>query len=308
MSQVKKNYLLKRVSTMGIGGPAKYFARAASEVVLADHIAFAEKKRLGWSVIGEGSNIVPSDNGFRGLIIQNTIELFERKGATVKVGAGNNLLKLIYKLDRLGLAGLERMAGIPGSVGGAVYGSAGAYGQEIKDRVVRVKYFDSKLNKFKWLTKRECRFAYRDSIFKQKKHWLITAVELRLDRGRGLTKVSGEIIRLRLKKYKKGLKCPGSFFKNIKLDELSAGKRKILLSKIDPQKVVYGKVPVGYLLEEVGAKGMGRGSIKVADHHANLLYNLNGGKARDIKRLAETLKMKVKRKFGIMIEEEVQYL
>ena len=306
--RISRGVSLKKRTSLKIGGLADYFVRVATEQELVRALKFARLRKLKWYLIGAGSNLVAGDGGFSGLIIENAIEKFARNNSEVSVGAGNNLLRLVYKLDRLGLGGLERMAGIPGTVGGAVYGSAGAYGQEIRERVAKVRYMDGKSNKFKWLSNRQCEFSYRHSIFKRKKHWIITEVRLKLARGRGLARISDDIVKLRLKKYRKGLKCPGSFFKNIKLDELNKSERKILLSRVDRQKIIYGKVPVGYLLEEAGAKGLRQGSVRVARHHGNLIYNANGAKASDVKKLAKRLKVKVKKKFGIMLEEEVQYL
>lgn len=121
--------------------------------------------------------------------------------------------------------------------------------------------------------------------------------------------ISKKIIKLREKKYKPGIKCPGSFFKNIKI--LDIGKPKQIqkfLSQMEHPLVMYGKVPVGYLLEKVNANGEKQGNIRVAQYHGNLIYNTGGAKARDVRLLAERLKKKVQKKFGIMIEEEIQYL
>lgn len=306
---LKKDYNLSKFTTMGIGGKAGFFCLIKTPDELREAIDFAKKQKLPWYVVGEGSNLVVSDQGFPGLVIQNQIKEFQRTGQWVTVGAGDNLLRLIFRLNRLGLKGLERMAGIPGTVGGAIYGAAGAYGQEIKDVLVKVKFFDGK--KIRILTKKECRFAYRGSIFKKNKNWIITEAVLKLRKGGSgkLLKISKEIIKLREKKYRPGLKCPGSFFKNIKLGDIKPiAKRKVFLQKIDQDHIMYGKVPAGYLLEQVGAKGMKLGTMTVASHHANLIYNPNGGRAWDVARLAKKLKALVKSKFGITIEEEVQYL
>ncbi len=333
--RLKQNFPLKRFTTMAMGGPARFFLTVRSEAELLRALQFAKEKKLPWCVVGEGSNLIAGDNGYRGVVIQNKIQKFdlslvpspspgegkierktspqvmgrgEERGRIVVVGAGNNLLKFTLKLNQLGLAGLERMAGIPGTVGGAIYGCAGAYGQEIKDHLVGVRIFDGK--KFRSLTKKQCHFGYRESTFKKHKTWLITAVVFRLGVGDSaqLTKSSREIIRLRQKKYPPGLRCPGSFFKNIRLNDLSAKVRVNFQKLIPRERIIYGKVPTGYLLEVVGAKGMRQGKILVARHHANLIYNPNGGKAADVKKLAKKLKSLVKNKFGITIEEEVQYL
>ena len=313
---------------MRIGGPARFFVSVKSEEELVAAIRSAEAAGLKWTVVGEGSNLVAADKGFEGVVIQNKIEKFElpprlagapakratsslikggERGSSVMVGGGNNLLKFIFKLNRLGLSGMEKMAGIPGTVGGAVYGCAGAYGQEIKDRLVKARVFDGK--KFRWISKARCGFGYRHSAFKHKKNRIITAAVFELEKGaKGLMGTSKGIIKLREKKYPPGLRCPGSFFANIKLADLPVRTRRPFTKKIPQDKIMFGKVPAGYLLDEIGAKGMRQGGIRVASHHGNLIYNPNGGSARDVEKLARRLKSRVKKKFGIMIEEEVQYL
>lgn len=309
--RIIKKYPLNKFTTIGIGGPAKYFIVAETEKDLTEAIAFARRQKLPWYVLGEASNMIVSDEGFRGVIIQNKIKklelpspLFIKEGRgefKITVGAGNNLLNLIFKLNKLGLSGLERMAGIPGTVGGAIYGSAGAYGQELKDVLTRIRFFDGR--RFRSLSRKQCRFGYRTSIFKKRKKWVITEAELKLGRvsPTELAKISKGIIKLRAIKYKPGLKCPGSFFKNLKAKDIK------ITAELMPA-VVYGKLPAGYLLEAVGAKGMKAGNIRVASHHANLIYNGGDGRAADVKKLASRLKALVKKRFGIIIDEEVQYL
>lgn len=313
---IKRNYPLKKFTTMAMGGPARYFVEVNTEKELLGALKFAKSKKMTWYVVGEGSNLIPADRGFSGLIIKNKLQKFDpssvsspRQERRVIVGTGNNLLNFIRKLNALGLAGFERMAGIPGTVGGAIYGCAGAYGQEIKDYLIRVRIFDGR--KFRILKKKDIKFGYRESVFKKNKNWIITEATFRLGVGKkaALAKTSREIIKLRAKKYRPGLKCPGSFFKNIKLADIKpVSKRRSFLRKIPPSRIRHGKVPAGYLLEEVGAKSTRQGSIRVAAHHANLIYNPNGGKAPDVVKLARRLKKLVKNQFGITIEEEVQYL
>ncbi len=306
---MKRDFLLKNFTTMRMGGPARYFVSVRSEPELAEAVKKARDWKLPSYVVGEGSNLIVSDRGYPGVVISNRIEKFARKATVVTVGAGNNLLKLIFKLDKLGWAGLEKMAGIPGTVGGAVYGSAGAYGSEIKSLIVRVRYFDG--HKFRNLSRKQCRFGYRDSVFKRNKNWTITEVVLQVTKGdrERLLETSKDIIKLRAKKYPPGMRCPGSFFKNIKLADLRpAGKRKAFVRRLAADDVMYGKVPAGRLLDRVGARGMKQGQILVAAHHANLIYNPGRGRAADVQRLAKKLKKLVKNRFGVTIEEEVQYL
>ena len=294
---------------MKIGGPAKYFLAAKKENDLAAALNRAKENRTKWYVIGDGSNLIPSDRGFDGLILKNEIKGFKKTGNRVSAGAGENLLNFIFRLNRLGLAGMEKMAGIPGTIGGAIYGAAGAYGQEIKDNLVRVRIYDGK--KLRRLSKKQCRFGYRESIFKKRKNWIILGAEFKFeeDKPKELKKISKQTIKTRGKKYFPGLLCPGSFFKNIVINNVKPMTlRRRFLKSIDKDKINHGKVPAGYLLEEVGAKGMRVGNIKVAEHHGNLIYNPGKGKSSEIIKLAKILKQKVKRKFGINLDEEIQYI
>lgn len=302
----EKGKLIKDLTTLEIGGKTKFFVNVKNEKELEDSIKKAGV--LPWFVIGSGSNIVASDSGYEGLIIKINIQDFKISGGKVIVGGGNNLLAFIKRINGLGFSGMEKMAGIPGTVAGAIYGNAGAYGEEIKDNIVRVRIFDGK--KFKWISKKECKFGYRNSYFKKNKKWIIVRAEFKFKKGdpKKLDQISRGIMRLREKKYRRGILCPGSFFKNIVLKDLDKMKLKRILGKIDESKINHGKLPSGYLLEEVGAKGMRFGNIYVSKNHGNLIFNNGGGRASDIKKLADILRDKVRKKFGILLEEEVQYL
>lgn len=307
--KINNNFSLKKLTTMKVGGPAKYFFVAKDENNLIESVEWAKENKSKWYIIGDGSNIIPSDNGFNGLVIRNALKGFERIGNKIIVGAGENLLGSISRFNRLGLAGMEKMAGIPGTIGGAIYGCAGAYGQEMSDYLVRVKIYDGQ--KIRWLSKKQCQFSYRTSIFKIKKNWIILAAEFKFKNGDPgtLQKISKETIKLREKKYWPELLCSGSFFKNVVIQDIKPiSLRRNFLLKIPKEKMMYGKVPSGYLLETVGAKGMEVGQIRVAEHHGNLIYNSGNGAMQDIKKLAAVLKMKVSRKFGLKLEEEIQYL
>ena len=306
---LKINHSFKKITTMQIGGLAQYFLVVKKETELAEAIYLAQQLKLQWHVIGEGSNLIPDDLGFAGLIMKNQIINFTIDNNKIFIGAGNNLLKTIIKLNGLGLGGLENMAGIPGTIGGAIYGSVGAYGQGIRDCLVRVRIFNGKT--FLWLSKERCNFQYRNSVFKSQKTFIIIGAEFKCQKkdSKGLLTISKETIKLREKKYPHGLLCPGSFFKNIIIDDIHSEKiKQQLLSKIDHTKIMFGKIPTGYLLEIIGAKGLQQGRIMVATHHANLLYHKGGGKFKDVLALSNILKAKVKNHFGIIIEEEVQYL
>ena len=303
MKDFRQNEPLKNHTTLGIGGPAKFFVEAESEEELAEIVRKALKDNIPSLVIGEGSNLLVSDSGFAGLIVKNKLKGIEIKDGLVSVKAGTPLQELVDFTIEKGLTGMQKMTGIPGTVGGAIYGNAGAYGQTISDHIVRVRVFDAE--KTLWVDKDECNFSYRDSDFKKNKYILLKA-EFKLDKGDAetLKKEADETLSVRLQKYKPGIACPGSFFKNVQVKDLSQEQ----LEKIPKDKIVYGKIPAGYLLEEVGAKGARRGEIEIASFHANLFMNRGGGTAKDFFTLSEEFRQKVKDKFGIELEPEVQLI
>lgn len=293
----EKNVDLAKLTTLEVGGRAKYLVTACTKQEFAKAIGWAKEKNVEWVVIGEGSNLLVSDDGYNGLVIVNKIDLIERDGGKIKVGAGTNLNQLVDYVNAVGLAGMECLAGIPGTVGGAVYGNAGAYGQTISDCLVGVQTL-SKL----WL-KSECGFGYRESNFKRNKE-VIVEIQFGLvsERPEVLQDKSVEIRTLREKKYPKWLKCPGSFFKNLFFEQLPEEARK----QIPEEKIKGGKVAAGYLLELVGARGMRMGGARVADYHGNLIYNVGGAKSDEVWKLAQKLQNLVQDRFGVTLEPEVQ--
>lgn len=310
MLKFQDNYPLKNVTTLCIGGPAKKFVIVSSEEELSEEelieaIIFAKKENLSYLVIGGGSNLLVSDAGFDGLVIKNEITgISHPGGVTVKAKSGALLQELVDFTIGHGFSGLQKLTGIPGTVGGAVYGNAGAYGQSISDHIISEKILNSNNLTIKQFNNSVCNFNYRDSIFK-KTHEIILEVTFQLEPGdpETLKKEAEEVLSKRQVKYPPGIKCPGSFFKNI----IASSLPKEILDKVPKEKIVYGKLPAGALLEEVGAKGQTLDGIEIADYHANLFIN-NGGTAKAFYDLAKTYALKVKEKFGINLEPEVQLI
>ncbi len=298
----RRNFPLAPLGTFRIGGRGQLLCTANSPKSLIAAVLAARFAKQPYRILAGGSNVVFPDGELKGLLIRLCGGKSHFEGARCLVDAGVELREVIRQSLRRGLAGLETLSGIPGTVGGAIVGNAGAYGHSISEVVEKVEIFDGQ--RVRWLAPAECRFAYRESVFKQKP-WLVLRALLQLRRGnpQTLRKTSRAIIRLRLKKYQPGLRCPGSFFKNVLVEDVS----KRTLARIDLSKVIEGKIPAGYLLEEVGAKGLRRGGIIIADFHGNLFINDRHGTARDVRRLANLLRARVRRKFGITLQEEIRY-
>jgi len=289
-------------TTLKMGGPAKYFMEAKQQRRLLDAVRLAKSQNIQFMVIGDGSNLLVSKRGFEGLIIKNSVTSIKSKGKVVTVEMGTKLQALVDYTIKKGLAGMQSLAGIPGTVGGAIYGNAGAYGQTISDCLVKLKVFDGK--KTLWFSKKACKFSYRESFFKNS-HYVLLEAKFKFPNKQHQTtlkKQAKEILGARAKKYPKGIYCPGSFFKNFPIEKISKKK----LNSIPPDRIVFGKLPAGYLLEVVGAKGAKRGKIKIADYHANLFINIGGGIPQDFYGLAKFYQRKVMQKFGITLEPEVQ--
>ena len=179
LSGVKKNVLLKIYTTYKIGGPAKYFFVAKTKEDLMVAIAAAKDFKLPIFILGGGSNLLISDKGFKGLVIKIDISRYKiSRQMKLIVGAGANLTKLAHLSAENGLSGLEWAAGIPGTVGGAIYGHAQAFGTKISDAVKSVEAIDLKTLKIKNFTKKQCQFSLKNSIFKKNKNLVIVSAVL----------------------------------------------------------------------------------------------------------------------------------
>lgn len=309
------------LTTLQIGGPVREVISAKTEQDLMSAVKKLAINGELFLMIGGGSNLLVSDEGFNGTIIKNEVTGIKRQGNNLIVAGGTVLQDLVDFANDQGLGGLENLAGIPGTVGGAIYGNAGAYGQTISDHLISVKAFKyvsatSSLHpelgslttgatEQKSFSKDDCQFNYRDSIFKRNKFIIIEVVfSLAPSDPANLKQTSFETIKKREVKYPPGIKCPGSFFKNIPAQTLTQG----ILTGLPEQFILYGKVSAGALLESVGAKGARKGNILIAPYHANLFINEGGGTAEDFYALAKTYSQKVFEKFGIRLEPEVQLI
>lgn len=302
--KIKEDKKFSELTTLKIGGPIKAFLQTDTQENLVEVLTFCNKEQIPFLIIGGGSNLLVNDSGVDTLVIKNSVTGITQSENKLAIQSGTTLQDLVdYTLEH-GLSGLHKMTGIPGTVGGAIYGNAGAYGQTISDHITSVRFFDGE--KIKDFSKEECGFEYRSSIFKQNKDFVVLEAEFTLEKNdpEKIEEESKNILAQRIKKYPPGIKCPGSFFKNIVASALTPPQ----LAAIPEEKIVYGKVPAGALLEDVGAKGARLGSIEVADYHANLFINKGGGKAIDFFELAGSLQKKVKERFGVELEPEVQLI
>ena len=301
---VSAGTLLSRYTRFGIGGPADLYAETADTQAFIAAFTAVRASGIEIAVIGDGTNLIVSDQGFRGVVLRYRAARLQAVGSCVMADSGAVLQDLVDFAIARGLKGLETLAGIPGSVGAAVYGNAGAYGHAIAERVVRVRFYDGA--EIRLFSNEQCQFHYRESIFKQHKEWIIFSTELGLEpaEAAALRKTADDIMKIRNEKFPVTMRCAGSIFKNLLYKDLPPA----VASSVPAAVVREGKVASAYFLEQVGAKGMERGGIRVADYHANLIYNAGGGTAADLCVVIQELKQRVRDRFGIEVEEEVQYV
>jgi UDP-N-acetylmuramate dehydrogenase len=301
---VLQGAMLRRYTRFGIGGPAEVYFETPDQQSFMEALNIVRSTGSKHVVIGGGTNLIVADAGFPGIVLRLTASGIVSAGVGVSAAAGAELQALVDYCIGLGLRGIETMTGIPGSVGAAVYGNAGAYGHSINERVRQVRFFDG--SAIRLFSNSECEFHYRESVFKRHKDWIVFSVDLDMDVASAaeLRQTADGIFKIRLEKYPATMRCAGSIFKNLILAELAPAVQKQV-----PERVIReGKVPSAYFLEQVGAKGMQDGDIRVADYHANLIYNSGHGTARQVCEIISDLKSRVERQFGLTLEEEVQYV
>ena len=289
---LQRSVLLSLYSNFRIGGKADYFYEPRSVSQLVKAIRAAQEYDLPYYVIGGGYNLLFDDEGYRGLIIKNSVQSPGplKKGTEIEVFAGAWLNDLVLYCQQHGLAGFEFLAGIPGTVGGAVFGNAGAFGQNIGEYLKEAILLDEKGEKRK-VSAQYFAFDYRFSILK-KKHFLLLKAVFSLKKGKPveIKKRIDETLAVRESKHPpSNIACAGSYFKNPVFPE---GK----------------KVAAAYLLDQVGAKKLRVGDAAVHPSHSNFIINLGQASCQDILSLAEELKKRVRAEFGLELEEEVIHL
>lgn len=307
MLHIRKNVSLAPFTTFHIGGKADYFVETSGALELAEAFEYAQTHHLSVCVLGGGSNVIFPDAGFRGLIVRILDGGTRISGQRVSCGAGIKLFDIVRETVAAGLAGIERLAGIPGSFGGAIRGNAGAFGTEIGDVVVSVKVFIQETGMIKEYKQADCRFAYRTSVFKDNPNLIILSAEMRLAEGDrvALEKIIQETIVKREAKHPQDAKCAGSFFINpVVKDE----KLREEFEKDTGMRVRDETLPAGWLIDFVGLRGKKIGGAMISDKHPNYLVNTGTATAEDVMMLASLVKTRVRDELGIRLRAEVQFV
>jgi UDP-N-acetylmuramate dehydrogenase len=344
---LEENKLLAPFTTLGIGGPARWFVEAASEAEIAGASAWASERGLRLFVLGGGSNLLVSDAGFNGLVLRmslrgiTAVDAPGEPGHTIyQVAAGEDWNLFVQSTVEDKCAGVECLAGIPGTVGGTPVQNVGAYGQEVASAIERVRTYDLREHSFIEFTAAECGFAYRRSRFNSadRGRYIVTRVDYRLMPGGAPTLRYAELQRafpegtqpsladvatqVRCIRKAKGMlivagdpdcHSAGSFFKNPVVSDTQF-KQIAAASETPPPCFSAGpddgntgqvKIPAAWLIEQAGfAKGYALGNAGISSRHTLALVNRGGASAAEILALAGQIIAAVVRRFGIRMEME----
>ena len=282
------NEPMKRHTTFKTGGPAESFIKIDNINDLKEILQFSKKNEISLTVIGNGSNILVSDKGIKGITLKMQLEKIniqeKNENIQITVGAGEKLGKLAQVCLQKEITGLEELSGIPGTIGGAIRMNAGAHGKEVKDIVKCVKCIDYDGNEMTF-SKEEMKFDYRTSILKEKKY-IVTEVKMLLEKGKKeeIKEKMDEYAKYRREKQPIEFPNAGSTFKR--------GKDFITAKLID----------------DAGLKGYTIGGAEVSTKHSGFIINKGNATTEDVLKLVEYVKEEVYNKFGKKIELEIEVI
>ena len=284
--KVTTNISMKDYTTYKTGGNARVLIEPSSIETLKELMTWIKENKIKYKVIGNGSNLLFSDNLFDGVIIKlSKFTHLKMDGTTIEVGAGYPLIKLALKVSRLGLTGMEFAAGIPGTVGGSVFMNAGAYKSDMGYIVKKVTVLTDQLE-VKELTNKEMDFHYRTSFLQKHPDYICLEATIKLEVGdpKAIIEIINDRKQRRLESQPLEYPSAGSVFRNPEGDF------------------------AGRIIEEIGYKGKRIGGASVSTKHANFIINDKNAKSSDIKQLVEEIKEKVKEKYGIELKVEQEYV
>ena len=328
---------LSSFTTLGVGGPATNILHVKSEAELIAAVKSADDSRTPLLILGGGSNVLISDSGFAGTVVRiettgNSYEIDACSGGTLTVSAGSDWDEFVALTIDKGLANLESLSGIPGTIGGAPIQNIGAYGHEVSEVIARVRTYDRAKQEIKTFMASECNFSYRSSIFKESAgRYVILDVTFQLRKGEQslpigyaelanelgveigarveISKVREAVLKLRGAKgmlVGQGINSAGSFFMNPILKKEIADKLPIDAPKW-PMPDGRVKTSAAWLMEHAGvSKGDRLAGAQISSKHVLALSNSGDATATDLIDLARSAQEKVKAKFGIELQSEVQ--
>jgi UDP-N-acetylmuramate dehydrogenase len=296
---IHENIILAPHTVFKIGGAARYFCEAQSLDEIREAIVFAREHELPFFMLGAGSNILVSDDGYYGLVIKINVRDLIIDNGVIQVGAGLTMARAVNFAVGHGLVGFEWGVGVPGTIGGSIFGNAGCYGGEMSQIVDRVSVLDTadpSLKTFE-LSNNDCHFAYRHSIFKQKPNWIIVSATLHLQSGDHVA-ARAKVLEFSQARIAEKPQTSG----NMGAQEIGAKCAGCIFKNPEPE------MAAGFLIDTSGLKGLAVGGAMVSKKHANFIINTGHATARDIKALIKVVKEKVKKFHGVELEEEVRFL
>jgi len=313
---LKENEPLANHTTFKIGGPAKYFFEAKTKDDLVKALQAAEELKLEYFLLGGGSNLLVSDQGLDGLTIKQSNTSFKITADQVYAESGALVINVLDKTLNSGLVGWPWAAGLPGTIGGAIRGNAGAYGQAMSDITQSVEVYQN--GKVKIYLNDQLGFKYRHSLIKETPGMIVIAVNLKLKKGND-QEVKKDKDQLKVyndrRENTQPLDLPnsGCVFKNIDLTKIEINKEKVIKA-LDITAAEYNeatkfdKLPVSYILDRLGLKGKTIGGAQVSEKHGAFIVNTGEAKAEQVIMLISNIKMRVRNELGIQLMEEIQYL
>jgi UDP-N-acetylmuramate dehydrogenase len=333
--EVRENVILAPYTSFHIGGPAAFFVSCSDEAGMREAAAFARARQLPLRILGAGTNILVPDEGVRAVVLHMRIQgitFAEEDGATTLVaGAGEAWDAVVDAAAARGESGIENLAGIPGTVGGAVVQNIGAYGAELSSAFLYADVYDAAADTVLRVPRDAAAFAYRDSVFKQRPCWSIVRAAFRVARGNALRTGYADLVRAAergvpldtpaavasaVRGVRRGkfpnpalLGTAGSFFKNPLLTPAAAEalSKKYPELPLFPQDDGRVKVPLAWILDRVlSLKGFRKGSTRAFEMQPLVLVAEQGASARDVMLLAREITEHVFTATGIEIEREVE--
>ncbi|MBU0660842.1 UDP-N-acetylmuramate dehydrogenase [Patescibacteria group bacterium] len=294
---VKVNVSLAKYLTMKVGGIAQCIVIVEELDKLIDLLTYLEGTDIQPLLIGGGSNMILSDDEFEGVAIIVKVANCEIEGDRVIADAGCSTVEVARKSFAAGLTGFEWGVGVPGTIGGAVRGNAGAMGGDMSQSIEKVLVYQD--GETKELSGKDCAFAYRDSLFKHDSSIILRVwLQLQKTEAKDGMKKALEHIQYRNKTQPQGYASSGCIFKNISIEGEKEGVPKEFIEK--------GIIPAGWLIEQVGLKGKQIGNAQISEKHGNFIVNVGGACAQDIFDLIDEAKEKVFEQFGFKLEEEIR--
>lgn len=310
---LKKNEPLAPHVRFNIGGPAAYFYVAKTNEELVSSLRAAEASGMAYFILGSGSNILVSDQGFNGLVIKAENRTFEIKSETVYAESGAIVTEVLEATLQAGLIGWAWAAGLPGTIGGAVRGNAGAYGEAMSNVVTAATVYHH--GETKTLTPSELAFSYRHSALKDDPTMVGLSVTMQLRRGDATKERARVDVYNQRRADTQPLELPnaGCVFKNVDLSAVEIDKEKIKrgldISEGEFQEATkFKKLPVSFIIDNLGLKGKRIGGAQVSEKHGAFIVNAYDASAEDVIMLMSDIKMRVRNQLGIQLQEEIQYV